>query len=197
MKRAGMMRWVTVLSVVMAPFEVDADLIERRFREPDGDSVISAYVLQGSRDMKDLGERRSSRRGSADPSRSLKRRRPVTVLPELETEALRRKPRFGHGSDYRPDEEGNQVEREAIPTEHEATDADRRPDRSITPIRGVLRGRYHRAPFHGWGYPYAYGHFHSRPGCYRRYASPWSWITSIRTGDVWIRFRSGSLGFGW
>jgi len=179
--------WLVALSVMMASFAAEADLIERRVHEPDGDSVISAWVLQGSRDMKDLGERRRSRRDSADRSGPLDRRKPVTVLPELETEALRLEPRFGYGSDYRPGEEAKTVEREA---------SDRRPDRTITPIRGALRGRYHRAPFYGWGYPH-YGRFHSHPGGYHRYSSPWSWSTSIRTGDVRIRYRSGWLRFGW
>ena len=93
---------VVIAVTAIAP----ADIVERSFQQDGTGKVTSGYVLQGSRNMRNLGKRsRSSVRTLSVPSlNAVGLVVPTqTVIPALQTEALKPKPRFGYGSDYRPD----------------------------------------------------------------------------------------------
>tara|TARA_R110002096_G_scaffold27831_11_gene84641 strand:- start:1742 stop:2269 length:528 start_codon:yes stop_codon:yes gene_type:complete len=107
---------IAVAAVVLAiSTTVRGDIVEQIFKSPGTGNVTSGYVLQGSRNMRKLGDRRSSAVISVPALSSLGLVTPVqTVIPALETEELKPKPRFGFGSDYQP-EEKKETNTSAIP----------------------------------------------------------------------------------
>lgn len=102
MKRLATSLTIAILGGLMSP-QVQADIIEREFTQPGGKGAASGIVFQGSRNMRNLGKKRGTVSSVVVPSLN-----PVTVIPALENETLRPKPRFGYGSDYRPEAERSQ-----------------------------------------------------------------------------------------
>lgn len=136
-----------------------ADIVERSFTRSGREGEVSGYVLQGSHNMRRLGKSRTVRTVVV-PSIVVPALEPVTVVPALETGPLQPKPRFGYGSDYRPEEV--------------AADPEEAPDRSSSsPLflkPAYSPGTYYSLPHYYspgyyWGSPYSY----FRPGCIHRY----------------------------
>lgn len=91
--------WILgVAAALSLPPSAEADLIQRQFVQPGGTDASTGIIFQGSRNMRDLGKRRSTTSSIIVPSLN-----PVTVIPALRNEVLQPKPRFGYGSDYRPE----------------------------------------------------------------------------------------------
>ncbi|MEM9281206.1 MAG: hypothetical protein AAGA96_05220 [Verrucomicrobiota bacterium] len=84
---------------------VHADIVERSFVQGETGQVTSGYVLQGSRNMRNLGKQRSLRVSRLNVPLISSDGVPLsssaqTVIPALRNEVLQTKPRFGYGSDY-------------------------------------------------------------------------------------------------
>ncbi|MEM6277832.1 MAG: hypothetical protein AAF733_00030 [Verrucomicrobiota bacterium] len=82
---------------LFAPTPGSAQLIQKQIVDPYGKGGTTGIVFQGSRNMRDLGKRRSTTSTVIVPSLT-----PVTVIPALQNEELVPKPRFGYGSDFQP-----------------------------------------------------------------------------------------------
>lgn len=82
----------------------NADLAEIGVVNASGTEIVPGYVLQGSRNMKKLGKRPTS--SSIVVPRLLLESdiSPQPVIPQLATDELKPKPRFGYGSDWTPGE---------------------------------------------------------------------------------------------
>ncbi|MEM6915982.1 MAG: hypothetical protein AAF491_05385, partial [Verrucomicrobiota bacterium] len=71
-----------------------AQLIQKEIVQPNGSGSTTGIVFQGSRNMRDLGKRRSTTSSVVVPSLNA-----VTVIPALQNEELQAKPRFGYGAE--------------------------------------------------------------------------------------------------
>ena len=90
--------------VVLSP--ASADIVAEEFIQPGTGKVASGYVLQGSRNMKRLGKGRTLSGVTVPALTTLSPSAVPTVIPALrnqEFDLKPPKPRFGFGSDYRPD----------------------------------------------------------------------------------------------
>lgn len=134
-----------------------ADIVERAFPETQGGEILSGYVLQGSHNMRRLGKSRSVRSVTV-PSIVLPDAERVTVLPALQTGPLKAKPRFGYGSDYRPDDS---VSGSTTDDTMSSTPLYLKP--AYSP--GTYYVPRYYSPGYYWGSPYSY----FRPGCGSRY----------------------------
>ncbi|MEM1441243.1 MAG: hypothetical protein AAGF67_02805 [Verrucomicrobiota bacterium] len=76
------------------PAQSPAQLIEKQIVQPNGAGSTAGIVFQGSRNMRDLGKRRSTTSTVIVPSLNA-----VTVIPALQNEELQPKPRFGYGAE--------------------------------------------------------------------------------------------------
>lgn len=97
MMKAHLAGLLFVAGWICFPTPGSAQLIQKQIVQPNGDGTTTGIVFQGSRNMRDLGKRRSTTSTVIVPSLN-----PVTVIPALENEELRPRPRFGYGSDYQP-----------------------------------------------------------------------------------------------
>lgn len=126
--------WIGCLLAAIASAAIPAggraDIVEKKLDEA---GEAGAYVLQGSRNMRRLGK---SRRVSARALPSVPAA--VTVIPALENEALRPRPRFGFGSDWQPG--GAKPAEAAVP---EAVPPIETPSESVFQPSAVYQFRYH------------------------------------------------------
>lgn len=164
MKRNGTFLIIALLSLMALP-EAKADLINKQFVQPGGSQATTGIVFQGSRNMKNLGKRTGTVSSVVVPSLN-----PVTVIPALENENLRPKPRFGYGSDYRPQSSSSQSAQ------------------AQEPYRGGISAPVYQFRY---SYPVYRDYFISSPysGFYRPFGGCWN--------HSWSGFTSFSLSYGW
>jgi hypothetical protein len=149
---------VLVFASLWIASETSADIIERQFVEKDSGRTGTVSVLQGSKNMRDLGKRRSSSKsirvlspiqavpGYAYPSK------PAEVEPTLqkEVEPQKSKPRFGYGAE-KPSDGRTPVETQesAEPQVENNTTASR-----ATDPKSILEGQALSAPVYQFRYTY-------------------------------------------
>lgn len=95
---------VLVLVALWIAAEASADIIERQFVEKGTGRTASGTVFQGSKNMRDLGKRKSSRKSlrvlspiQAVPGYTYPDK-PTTTKPKPEAKPQKPKPRFGYGA---------------------------------------------------------------------------------------------------
>ncbi len=180
--------WLAIGGVFAAwvvPQNVEADIVEQQFVRKETGEVASGYVFQGSRNMRNLGRRRSV----SPPGKVsiLTVDTPVTVLPALDSEELRPKPRFGYGSDYRPGE----VETHTVRKDEK--------EELIIPPQAVYQFRYqypvtreYWPSFRYYGSPYGCNsgvRYSGYPRSYRSsYVSHHGIYSSCRSSSLFLHF---------
>ena len=161
------------LAVAM-PSQASADIVERTLGEGG-----AFYVLQGSRSMRDLGERRRVVVSEpTSPPREVRAVSPALETGPLREEGQRVRPRFGFGSDWTPDG-GGRREGEAGPVGVPSAG-----DGVAFEPRAVYRFRYHYPVHRDYivGFPRYYP--------WARSPCPWSFSSGFGGfhGGLSIRF---------
>ncbi|MEX2580523.1 MAG: hypothetical protein WD342_15800 [Verrucomicrobiales bacterium] len=139
-----------------------AEIVEREVRAtgtPGTPGATSAYVMQGSRNMKRQGKRRTTSSVAVPPLFLDSRNTPAAVIPALATPQLEPKPRFGYGSDWTPE-----------PSDDELREPEPAPEPSQTSQLVPYRFKRPYSSTEYWPVVYHYGHpfrhaWHAPFGC--------------------------------
>lgn len=199
--RGGQWTMLLILAggILSGPVAVLGDIVERSYGDSKGQKAATGFVLQGSRNMKRQGNRRSTTSS--------------VILPPLSLEALSRKapekasstkpkPRFGYGSDYQAEEGNKEVgepqrsKRASVPTSVDPSTSVR-----FLPVR-QNRTFYSRAPYYGYSSnPYFYRpgtagryYLHS-PNCYSGGFSSSTSVNVYHGGNLTFSSRSPVFGY--
>lgn len=147
---------VLVLASLWIASDSTADIIERQFVEKGSGRTASGTVLQGSKNMRDLGKRRSSAKpvrvlspieavpGYAYPDK------PVEVEPEREEKTTKEKakPRFGYGAEKPSDG------RTPVPADEQKTAQKKSTAKAAPAPKSVLEDHGLSAPVYQFRYTY-------------------------------------------
>lgn len=176
-----------------------ADIVELSYGNTNGQKSVKGFVLQGSRNMKKLGKRRSTTSSVILPPLSLEtlsQKAPEVPVPQAP------KPRFGYGSDYQP--EGRPQEKpapQAPQTSSRPTPVDASSAIRFLPVKRN-RSYYPRVPYYGYSStPYFYRpgspaqrYYLNSPGCYSNAAYGSTPVNVYHGGN--LTFSSWSPVFG-
>ena len=158
------------------PVSVQGDIIERSYGDSNGQKSATGFVLQGSRNMKKLGKRRSISSSVILPPLTLEKlsriEPEVSVVPARPQPPVP-KPRFGYGSDYHSDGASKEVrEPQFANPAPGGVSVDPATSIRFLPVR-QNRTYHRRLPFYGFSSnPYFYrpgtlGRYYlNSPGCY-------------------------------
>jgi len=165
---------------------VRGDIVEQSFRDSKGQKSATGFVLQGSRNMKKLGKRRSTTSSVILPPLSLETL--SKKVPE-QVQAAKPKPRFGYGSDYEA-EGRSQIVKEPQSAAPVSVDPG-----TVIQFLSVKPNRtyYPRIPYYGYSSnPYFY-----RPGTAGRYYlhSPYCHAGGYSSGTAVNVYHGGSLTY--
>ena len=185
---------VLVLASLWIASETSADIIERQFVEKGSGRTATGTVLQGSKNMRDLGKRRSSSKsirvlspiqavpGYVYPSK------PAEVEPTLrkEVEPQKSKPRFGFGAE-KPSDGRTPVETQefAEPQVENNTTASR-----ATDPKSILEEQALSAPVYQFRYTYPQQRDYYYATSFHGFSSLPPWTIRIRLCQSWSLSRT-------
>lgn len=200
-------RWPLFLSIVggmlCSSVAIRADIVELSYGDSKGDKSATGYILQGSRNMKRLGKRRSTTSSAVLPPLSLETLSRKVPEPSDSQDPKTPKPRFGYGSDYQAEGSNEAV---VVPRPSGATTAPISVDATTAvrflPVR-QNRSYYPRVPYYGYSSPpYFYrpgsaaGRYYlNSPNCYSGGISGSARVNVYHGGN--LTFSSWSPVFGY
>ena len=191
-------RWPMLLilagGILSGPAAVFGDFVERSYGDSKGQKSATGFVLQGSRNMKRQGKRRSTTSSAILPPLSLEA---LSQKVPVKAPSTKPKPRFGYGSDYQSEEGNKKVvapqssKGASVPTSVDPSTSIR--FQSVKPNRTY----YPRSPYYGYSSnPYFYRpgtagryYLHS-PHCYSRGYSSSTSVNVYHGGNLTFSSRS-------